>query len=174
MATDPHPLAQAFSGHDVLPPENNVVPLHRGNGVSSRDGRVLNEQPWHRAAAHAMLSGKTNKQIALYFDVAPETVSLLRQQSWFQRIVAELAADAADDGFLGLLQGGANAAIEELTELVSDKRNDPRVRASAASKLLDSYIKVKPAEAPKPVEDPQAELKKVNEEIKSLENQLPE
>jgi hypothetical protein len=167
-----HPLARAFlDDRDYEHRYADVIPLHTANGVSTRDGRVLNEQPWHRSAAYALLQGKTNKQVAATFDCDPATVSLLRQQSWFRRLIAELAQESLDDGFLGLLQGGANAAIEELTCMLSDTKVPAPTRAAAAGKLLDAFMKAKPPEAPKVPDDPQAELKKLNDEIKRLEQQ---
>lgn len=131
---------------------------------------ILNEKPWHRQLAYALLRGATMKECAQMFDKTVAHISQVRRQPWFKKVAAEIADLDRDMDALELLKGSVVTAIETLNDLALGAKSES-VRRSAASDLLDKYLKSNPEPQAAEVIDPRAEAKRLEEEIKRLESE---
>jgi hypothetical protein len=156
--------------------DNNGMPgLHRFN----RDAEdvagmgLQNEQPWHRMAAFMLLTGRTNSEIALAANVGVQAVVTLRQQRWFQELLATLANDKGEE-ITGVIESYTLEAVEEIHSIMQSAESD-RVRLAAATTLLEQgrgkavqHIrteKVKPR-------DPKEELEELERDLSAVRGQL--
>lgn len=119
-----------------IDPNSGMPMLHRSkeSGDSCAMG-LKNAQPWHQMAAHMLVAGRTNQQIADAAGVHPMTVSTLRAQHWFQELVA-IIANKTGEGITSLLAAEAVASIEEIVDLRNSAESE-RVRLAAATFIVE-------------------------------------
>ncbi len=151
----------------VIEQRTPIVPLYTDPDRVTPAHTVKNEQPWHRSLAYALLQGKTSRECAELFQVTPATVSLVKRQSWFKDLIAELGAIHFENDFTGLLATHAIDAITQLGEL-SMSAESPQIRRQASSDLLKAYLSCKPEKQAPKAEDPQSELAELDRELKEL------
>lgn len=116
--------------------ENGELGLHRfSKPCDTANPGKKNEQSWHRMAAHMLVAGNTNKEIASAAGVCEATISGLRAQRWFQDLCATIANGTGKE-ILGALKSEALASVEKLVELRSGAESE-RVQLSAAIAILE-------------------------------------
>lgn len=93
------------------------------------------EQPWHRMAAHMLLAGRSNDQVAQSAGVTAQMVSTLKAQRWFQEMLATVAAEIGAD-IMAVVKGEALASVAEIVALRDSSESD-RIRLSASTTLLE-------------------------------------
>lgn len=130
---------------------------------------VKNEKPWHRILAYMLLQGTSQSACADYFGKSTLHISQVKKQPWFQKLLAELADLNFQSDVLGLLQSEAITAIATLSDLAQNAESET-VKRSAASTLLENFLKHKPEPKPKESKSPQQELDELNAELRALES----
>jgi hypothetical protein len=150
-----------------------VVPFFKADKEGVDGGlEVKAEQPWHRTLAHLLLQGYSNKDAAELLGKSPATVALVKRQPWFRNLLAVIAAKSFKGDFLGLLEGSAVGAIATLEVLATSGKNE-NVRASAAGKLLDAFLKhSKPRVEEQKPKDPKQRALELDREIEEAERAL--
>lgn len=119
--------------------------LHRfGPFHDTATSGTKNEQPWHLMAAYMLNAGRTNSEIALAANVAPQTVSQLRAQRWFQERCAQIANKEGEE-ILGAIKAEVLDSINTIVQLRDDPDVSARVRLSAAISIVE-HGKGKPAQ----------------------------
>lgn len=113
--------------------------LHRFERPDAAVNGNKNEQPWHRLVAYMLLAGQSRKEIAAQAQVAPETISHLRAQRWFQELLAVLANEQGKD-IMEVVKSEALASVETLVEIRDDAEASARNRLSAAVALLEHAV----------------------------------
>lgn len=169
MSKEHHALEAAFleTGDEIEEPAT-ITPL-----PAFTDNRrppayeVANEQPWHRSCAYMLLQGHSDGEVAKYFDKKQATITNLKKQPWFKTLLSQLAEHHFDDDITGLLKNSAYDAISTLTDLTTGAKSES-VRRAAASDLLDKFLKHVPQEPEETAADPQEELDRLENEIKTL------
>lgn len=159
---------------DVPPPVGSVVPFFTSKGEMVDGGdAVRSEQPWHRTLAHLLLQGYRNKDAAELLNKSPATVALVKREPWFQSLLAQIAQRSFDNDLSGYLEGCAISAVTTL-ETLAVSGNSETVRANAAGKLLDAFLKhAKPKEKKQDkIKDPQALEAELDREIEESERIL--
>jgi hypothetical protein len=134
---------------------------------------VQSEKPWHRVLAYMLIKGATVKDAAQELGKSVDHCRAVKKQPWFKQLTAELCKQHFNDDVTRLLEGAAVESIMTLTDLASSAESEP-VRRSAASDLLNQYLRNKPVESEDPIEDPQAELDKLNRELEHLRDNSTE
>lgn len=134
---------------------------------------IQNEKPWHRMAAYMMLAGRTNQEIAESAQVSKQTVQLLRNQRWFQELLAVLGNETGQD-ILGAIRSHAHDAINNIAEIANadPKEVGSRTKLAANVALLE-HAHGKPvqkilAATSHTVLSPQEEMASLNEELVRL------
>lgn len=167
------PLVQALMGAEEPPQPKakiaSILPALRDT-TAGPAYELKNEQPWHRACAYMMLQGHSNKECAAYFEKTEGHISQLKRQEWFKQLITQLSDLHFDNDIAGLLQNAAFDAISTLNDLATGAESES-VRRSAASDLLDKFLKSRPPEQPKPPANPKDELNQLDEEIARLKEQ---
>lgn len=171
MGQENHALVQALIGNE---PEETatitpILPEFKDE-TAPPAYEVVNEQPWHRSCAYMMLQGHSNKECAEMFGKTQGHISQLKKQQWFKSLLAQLAEIHFDNDVAGLLENAAYDAISTLTDLAVGAKSES-VRRSAASDLLDKFLKNQPVKNETPHENPAAELEQLDEEIERLKEQ---
>jgi transposase len=145
--------------------------LHRFEREDSCQPGLKNEQAWHRMAAHMILMGMSNKEIANAASVHPATVSILKAQRWFQELLAVLANEAGA-GALALVQSEAVQSVLTLAELRDDAEAPPSVRLQAAKALMEQSMGKPTQRIESNVRthsvSPQEEMEELQREIEAL------
>lgn len=171
-----HPLEAAALGLD-----EDEAPTRPDNGrvtsilPSLKDDResgvvILKEAPWHRSLAYMLLNGMSQRECAKQFDKHPQYISQIRQQEWFKNICAQLAEIHFGGDLMGLLEGAAFDAVNTLQDLAVGAESES-VRASSASTLLDKHLKYRKENKPQASDNPEQEIKRMDEEISRLEGE---
>ena len=132
---------------------------------------LQNEQPWHRLLAYMLLRGATQKRCAEELGKTPTHITQVKKQPWFRKLMAELADNDFDVDIRSLLQSEAVAAIAVLSDLAQTAKSES-VQRSAATTLLEQFLRNETPKAPKDVKSPQDELEAINNEIKAIEGRL--
>lgn len=122
--------------------ENGEFTLHAFVDTATHGNK--DEQPWHRMAAHLLLRGMSNRQVAEAAGVALSTIGTLRGQRWFQEFLA-LEAAKTGQSISQVIKGEVLASLETLLEI----RDDPE--ASRREKMLAAQIIIEHGEG-KPVQ----------------------
>lgn len=132
-----------------------------------------NELPWHRMAAHMIVAGRTNAQVADAAGVTRNCVSNIRCQRWFQELMQTLANEHGEE-VLGLLKAEALASVEKLVQL-RDECESPKVQLDAARTLLE-HANGKPTQrilsvsASTTFSSEQEEMQAIQQELQTLRN----
>ena len=168
----PHPLEQALQGQEIPDPSSptngrvqSILPALNNNAGTVT---VVKEKPWHRSLAYMRLQGVSKKQCAKEFDCSVQQVINVSAQPWFKQICVELADIHFAGDMFGMLESAAFDAVQTLNELAVGAESET-VRRASASDLLDKFLKHrKPAEDKTP-DNPEQELKQLDEELERLE-----
>lgn len=172
-----HPLERVLANQADLAPQHTRIEsiqphLPEFHSVKAPPCiEIQSEQPWHRLLAYMLLQGATTKQCADQFGKSASHISQVRKQHWFGTLLTQLANLSFDQDLVGLLHGSAVTAIETLTELAQTAESES-VKRSAASTLLEQYLRNKPQAVPKETKSPRDELDELNAEIRNLEGKL--
>jgi hypothetical protein len=139
------------AGHNGGLNEATGLPgLHRyGSGKEFSDVAavgVKNEKPWHRMAAFMLLAYRTNSEIAMAAGVDVDAVKTLRNQRWFQELLATLANEQGQD-LQAAVTAHAHDAINRLAEIASGDFKELGVRNVLAANLaIIDHSKGKPTQ----------------------------
>jgi len=172
-----HPLEAAALGVDV---HSTIVEKEKSTVESIlphlHDERectniVQKEKPWHRSLAYLLLQGVPQNECAKQFDCSPQMISILRRQEWFKALLVQLADLNFSGDMFGILEGAAFESITVLHDIALGGKSE-QVRVSAATTLLDKFLKHQRPKETKPHDSPQAELDELDREIAALENEV--
>lgn len=147
--------------------------LHRGPGADGLSVVGLkNEQPWHRMAAFMLLAGRTNSEIGMAAQRTIGEVTHLRQQRWFQELLATLGNEHGAD-LVGILQSEAQESLNKIVSLRDFSENE-RIQMTAAQYLFDqangkAVQKVISSVSHSVHATPQDELAEIRQELAMLE-----
>lgn len=144
--------------------------LHRFEDTATQG--LKNELPWHAMAAIMLLHGYSNTEVAAAAGVHPNSVTVLRQQRWFQEKVATLVNEQSVS-FTGLFAGEMVASFQKLVEL-RDFAESERVQLSATVAMIEHTIG-KPLQrsqteitSKKHFDNPEQEILSLEEELSAL------
>lgn len=158
-----------------IDPQSNLPQLHRQDGFvdTAAPGRQ-NEQPWHRMAAFMLLAHRTNSEIAIAAGVAPQTISQLRANRWFQELLARLANYEGEE-ITAVVKAEGLASVEKLVFL-RDYSESERVQLAAATTLLEHAAgkptqRVLSVSATTTFSDEKTELENIQAELRAIRNQ---
>lgn len=96
---------------------------------------IKDEKVWHRMAGYMIVAGRTDSEIAIAAGVRPGEVAILKQQRWFQELLATIANQDGQE-IVGLLKSEVLASIVKLASL-RDFAESESVQATCARTLIE-------------------------------------
>lgn len=126
------------------------------------------EQPWHRVAAHMYAQGCSQKDIAAAVDRAPQHVSALVKNPWFQQTVFELQKEHGLTDVMEVIKGECLNSVQKLVELRDSVKTPASVVANISFGLLYQHLgkptqRIETKDVPTS-EDPVAEVARLEKE----------
>lgn len=154
-----------------------VVSPGRLNGSKPPHHELVEEKPWHRAAAVMFAAGSvTVREVASAFEVSPPNVSNLLRQPWFQERVNSLMAEHGGKDIIALFKAEQFNSLVTLVELRDNEKISPTVRKDCARDILDRALgkpiqRVETTDVPRS-DDPVAEVERLELENRRRREEL--
>lgn len=132
---------------------------------------IKNEKVWHRMAAFMVVAGRTDSEIAMSAGVKPMQVAILKQQRWFQELLATIANQDGEE-VIGMLKSEVLASIVKLASLRDYSESDS-VQAMCARTLIEQsegkpVQKVITDNVHRRGQSPQEEMAAIHQELEML------
>lgn len=132
---------------------------------------IKDEKVWHRMAAYMIVAGRTDSEIGGSAGVKPGEVAILKQQRWFQELLATIANQDGEE-ITGMLKSEVLASIVKLSNL-RDFAESESVQALCARTLIEQsegkpVQKVISDNVHRRGQSPQEEMQAIYQELEML------